>query len=124
MSGRQAKTLSEDNIKDLLIYAECTRHPVRNQIIVLLSAKAGLRAAEIAKLTWDMVLDANGAIGRTIELRDHAAKNRGGRQIPVHSQLRDALSVWHRLTKGTGPVVRSERGGPMKPLSIVIWFST
>jgi integrase len=58
MSGKQAKTLSDDNIKDLLIYAECTRHPVRNQIIVLLSAKAGLRAGEIAKLTWDMILDA------------------------------------------------------------------
>jgi integrase len=124
MSGKQAKTLSEGNIKDLLIFAECTRHPVRNQIIVLLSAKAGLRAGEIAKLTWDMILDANGGIGRTIELRDHAAKNRSGRQIPVHSQLRDALAVWHRMTVGTGPVVRSERGGPMKPLSIVVWFST
>jgi integrase len=76
MSGKQAKTLSEDNIRDLLIYAECTRHPLRNQIIVLLSAKAGMRAGEIANLTWDMVLDANGGIGRTIELRDHAAKNR------------------------------------------------
>jgi integrase len=97
MSGKQAKTISEDNIKDLLIYAECTRHPVRNQIIVLLSAKAGLRAGEIAKLTWDMLLDANGGMGRTIELRDHAAKNRSGRQIPIHSQLRDALSVWRGM---------------------------
>src|SRR5450755_5167100 len=103
MSGKQAKTLSEDNIKDLLIYAECTRHPERNKIIVLLSAKAGLRAGEIAKLTWDMVLDANGGIGRTIELRDHAAKNRGGRQIPVHSRLQDALAVWRGMTVGTGP---------------------
>jgi integrase len=124
MSGKQAKTISENNIKDLLIYAECTRHPVRNQIIVLLSAKAGLRAGEIAKLKWGMVLDANGGIGRTIELRDDAAKNRGGRPIPVHSQLRDALAAWRLMTVGTGPVVRSERGGPMKPLSIVVWFST
>jgi integrase len=124
MSGKQAKTISDDNIKDLLIYAECTRHPVRNQIVVLLSAKAGLRAGEIAKLTWDMILDPNGGIGRTIELRDHAAKNRSGRQIPVHSQLRDALAVWRDMTVSTGPVVRSERGGPMKPLSIVVWFST
>src|ERR1700722_14485127 len=106
MSGKQAKAISEDNIKDLLIYAECTRHPARNQIIVLLSAKAGLRAGQIAKLTWDMVLDANGGIARTIELRDHAAKKRGGRQIPVHSQLRDALTAWYRMTTGTGPVVR------------------
>ena len=35
----------------------CTRHPIRNRVIVLLSAKAGLRAGEIANLTWDMVVD-------------------------------------------------------------------
>jgi integrase/recombinase XerD len=64
MSGKQAKTLSDDNVKDLLVYAECTRNPARNQIIVLLSAKAGLRAAEIANSTWEMVLDADGRIGR------------------------------------------------------------
>jgi hypothetical protein len=49
MSGKQAKTPSDDNVKDLLIYAECARHPVRNQIIVLLSAKAGLRAGEMVE---------------------------------------------------------------------------
>jgi integrase/recombinase XerD len=123
MSGKQAKILHDDNVKDLLVYAECTRNPARNLVIVLLSAKAGLRAGEIAALTWDMVLDANGEIGRVIELRDHAAKNRGGRLIPLHSQLREALSVWHQMTNGTCPVVRSERGGAMKPLSIVLWFS-
>jgi hypothetical protein len=32
-------------------------YPLRNRVIVLLSVKAGLRAGEIAKLTWDMVLD-------------------------------------------------------------------
>jgi len=123
MSGKQAKTLSDDNIKDLLVFAECTRNPARNQIIVLLSAKAGLRAGEIAQLTWDMVLDADGGIGRTIALQDYAAKNRGGRLIPLHSQLRDALLAWRQITEGTGPVVRSQRGGPINPLSIVLWFS-
>jgi integrase len=62
MAGRQAKTLSADDINDLLVYASCTGHPLRNSVIVLLSAKAGLRAGEIANLTWDMVVDANGQI--------------------------------------------------------------
>jgi integrase/recombinase XerD len=43
--------------------------------------------------------------------------------IPLHSQLREALSTWQQITDGTGPVVRSERGGAMKPLSIVLRFS-
>jgi integrase/recombinase XerD len=56
MPGRQAKILSKDNADDLLVFASTTRFPVRDRLIVLLSTKAGLRAAEIANLTWEMVL--------------------------------------------------------------------
>src|SRR5882757_5594181 len=113
MSGKQAKILSKDNIQSLLVYASRTRYPRRNQVLVLLSIKAGLRAGEIAKLTWEMVLDASGDVGNTIELRDHAAKKNSGRIIPIHSDLRQALQRWRRLTGDTGPVVRSESNGPM-----------
>jgi integrase len=74
MPGRQAKTLSAADLNDLLVFASCTRHPLRNAVMVLLSAKAGLRAAEIANLTWDMVVDATGQITGLIELADAAAK--------------------------------------------------
>jgi len=73
MPGKPAKILSEDDLQDLLVYASATRNPIRNRVIVLLSAKAGLRAGEIANLTWDMVLGPTGAVGAAIELRDHAA---------------------------------------------------
>lgn len=56
MLGRQAKVLSELQVTALLAYAERTRNPIRNRVIVLLSVKAGLRASEIAKLTWEMIL--------------------------------------------------------------------
>jgi integrase/recombinase XerD len=123
MPGKQAKILCEDDLQDLLVYASATRNPIRNRVIVLLSAKAGLRAGEIANLTWDMILSPDGDIGTVIELRDHAAKNGGGRLIPLHQGLRDALADWHRVTCGTGPVVLSERGCAMTPLSIVVWFA-
>jgi len=123
MLGKQAKVLGSRDIADLLAFAECSRHPLRNRVIVLLSAKAGLRAGEIAGLTWDMVLDASGQISKSIELRDHAAKKGSGRLIPAHPDLADALSVWRQAsTEWSGHVVRSERGGPMTALSIVIWF--
>ncbi len=57
MPGKQAKVLSPLDLDDLLTFAGCTRNPIRNRVIVLLSAKAGLRAGEIANLTWDMVLE-------------------------------------------------------------------
>ena len=123
MAGKQAKILSEDDLQDLLIYAAASRNPVRNRVIVLLSAKAGLRAGEIANLTWDMVVEPNGVIGRVLELRDHAAKKRSGRLIPLHADLRGALANWRGITSVTGPVVLSERGNAMTPLSIVVWFA-
>jgi integrase/recombinase XerD len=123
MLGKQAKILSLGDIDNLLIFASCTRHPLRNRVIVLLAAKAGLRAGEIANLTWDMVLDPTGNISSVIELRDHAAKNGGGRLIPAHPDLCKALAAYRSFSTGSGPLIRSERGGPMTPLSIVVWFN-
>ena len=63
MAGKQAKVLSLGDVNDLLVFASCTRHFLRNRVIVLLAAKAGLRAGEIANLTWDMVVDPAGDVG-------------------------------------------------------------
>ena len=120
MAGKQAKILTDDHLAALLGFASHhTRAPLRNRLIVLLSVKAGLRAGEIAKLTWDMVVDADGDVGSTIELADHAAKKGSGRRIPIHDDLRDALSDWCQTSTGIGPVVTSERGNAMTPVSIV-----
>jgi integrase/recombinase XerD len=123
MPGKQAKILPLGDVNDLLVFASCTRHPLRNRVIVLLAAKAGLRAIEIANLTWDMVLGPTADIGLVIELRDIAAKNGSGRLIPAHPDLRHDLAAYRGLSTSSGPVIRSERGGPMTPLSIVVWFN-
>jgi integrase/recombinase XerD len=123
MPGKQAKILSKEQTESLLAFASSTRYPRRNKLIVLLSLKAGLHAGEIAKLTWNMVLGPTGEVGHVIELRDNAAKKKSGRLIPIHPSLRAALAAWRRATTGSGPVVRSERGGAMTPVSIVNWFA-
>jgi integrase len=66
---------------------------------------------EIAKLTWEMLLDPAGDVGTTIELLDAAAKKKSGRRIPLHKDLRSALTHWRKQTAPFGPVVPSERGG-------------
>jgi integrase len=123
MRGKQAKILSDDNLDDLLLFAETSRHPLRNKVIVLLSAKSGLRAGEIAHLNWAMVTDPSGAIGTGLELPDTAAKNGSGRVIPLHEDLQAALAAWRAASNSDGPVIVSERGGPMTPQSIVVWFA-
>ena len=70
MPGKQAKILSDQHIEDLLFFAGNTRQPVRNRAVVLLSMKAGLRAGEIANLTWDMV------VGPTCQIGKRAIKKR------------------------------------------------
>lgn len=120
---RQAKILTKEQADLLLIYAGSTRHPQRDRLIVLLSVKAGLRAGEIAGLTWDMVLGADAELSACIELRDHAAKKRSGRRIPLHPELREALLTWRMMTLPVGPIITSERGGPMRASSIVLWFA-
>ena len=123
MPGRQAKILSKDNADDLLVFASTTRHPHRDRLIVLLSTKAGLRAAEIANLTWEMVLTPAADIGPAIELHDCAAKKSGGRLIPIHPDLGEALRDLRGQVVAADPVIRSQRGRPMSPVSIVNWFA-
>jgi integrase len=123
MAGKQAKILSNDHIEDLLAFAETTRHPLRNKLIVLLSTKAGLRAGEIANLTWDMVTDPSGVIASTVQLPDNAAKKGSGRIVPLHDDLRCALLQWRAATRSSGPIIMSERGDKLRPLSVVVWFA-
>ena len=70
MSGKQAKILLQHHASVLLNYACTRRNPEIARVIVLLSLKAGMRAGEIAKLTWDMIITPSGDINSTIELRD------------------------------------------------------
>ena len=71
-----------------------------------------------------MVLDARACIGDTITIRDGVAKKQSGRQIPMHPDLKEALRALSRSGGTSGPVIRSARGGAMRPNSIVNWFVT
>jgi integrase/recombinase XerD len=125
MAGKQAKTLAAD---DLTMAAKATaarhrRYKARDRVILLLSAKAGLRACEIAGLTWAMVLDAQGRVADRIEVHDGIAKKGSGRTIPMNPELGQALRQLRKQVKEPdGPVIRSERGGHLRASSIVNWF--
>jgi integrase len=125
--GRQAKTLSKPQTDAVLAYLTTTRYPVRDRVIFLLSVKAGLRAKEIASLTWAMVTDAEGRLADLISLTDKASKGRSGRSIPVNKELKTALSALNEEAKASprpSPfVVTSERGGPTSAAVVVNKFA-
>jgi integrase len=122
MPGRQAKIISPAMLRKMLARVRRSRTSARDRVIILLSIKAGLRAAEIAKLDWSMVLEPQGRVGHLIVVQDAIAKMGSGRRIPMHPHLRRALLVLWRSCDASGPVIRSGRGGAMRPNSIVNWF--
>jgi len=123
MPGRQAKTITPGMLSVTLRRVRKTSsRPQRDRVIVLLSFKAGLRACEIARLEWPMVLDGRGKIAEVMAVRDAISKRRAGRLMPIHPDLRRALIALRRKEGAIGPVVRSGRGGRMRPNSIVNWF--
>lgn len=89
--GKQAKVLNPKQVDALLHHVGDLRNGLRNQVIVLLSVKAGLRAKEIASLRWSMVIGADGKVGNHLHLTDAASKGRSGRMIPLNKQLRARL---------------------------------
>ena len=94
MLSKKSKVLSERQIKAVLAFLDTTKHPIRNRLILLLSARAGLRAKEISELRWSMVTDAEGWIANDIRLPNTASKGNSGGVIPIAKQLHEALSDW------------------------------
>src|SRR5260370_41765849 len=90
--GKQAKILAESQSRAALGQVEHSRYRDRDRAMILLSVKAGLRAKEIASLTWAMVTDAEGVIDDAIHLTNSASKGkRGGPATPLDAALRGAL---------------------------------
>jgi integrase len=123
MSGRQAKLITPHTLRRMIAYARRTEQAERNVAIIFLSAKAGLRACEIARLEWPMLLTTDtGRLGDTLELRNAIAKKGGGRRIPLHPQLRSALRRLYFARRSDQYVVASSRGGPLRANSVVNFF--
>jgi integrase/recombinase XerD len=129
--GKQAKILTKKQIDQLIWYVGTLRQPLRNEVIVMLSVRAGLHAKEIACLTWSMVTDADGDIGTFIHLTDKASKGRGGRVIPLNMQLRLKLAdlleheqKHHGFNIATSHVIRTERAEKTSPQAIVNKFAS
>ena len=125
MPGKQAKILSDHQVRAALGYIDSLRYPEKYRAMFLLSCKAGLRAAEIAQLTWSMVTGPEGGLADVVEIRDDIAKNRSGRLIPMHRDLRAALAALKESRRHIAPddyLIPSERGASMSAQTVTNWF--
>ena len=51
--GKQAKTISDKQIRAVLAELDTRRYPARDGVMFLLLLQAGLRAKEVASVTWE-----------------------------------------------------------------------
>ena len=124
--GKQAKILSKNQVEAMAQYLGARRNGLRNQVILMLSVKAGLRAKEIANLKWSMVLSADGLVGDAIHLTDNASKGRSGRIVPLNKHLKSLIKdlCEARIHVGTVSefVITSERSKRVSAQTIVNMF--
>ncbi len=127
MQGKQAKIVSPTQERAILGYLATTRYPARDWVMFLSSMKAGLRAKEMASLTWAMVTDAQGQVAEVLHVPNRASKGKtGGRTIPLHPDLQAALVTLQTergdMATPERPILFSERGGGLSPATVRLWF--
>jgi integrase/recombinase XerD len=122
--GKQAKILNRSQVEAVLNHISGRRYGLRNQVIFLLSIRAGLRAKEIAALKWSMVVGADGAVGEYIHLTNDASKGQSGRIIPINKQLRAVLVRLFEQGRSdpTAYVISTERSDRTSAQAIVNLF--
>ena len=69
-----------------------SKAPIRDRAMLTLSNKAGLRAAEIAKLHIEDLLDAHGRLRSDLFVSGRGAKCGSPREIPMHPEARAVLA--------------------------------
>lgn len=124
---KQAKILSDAQIRATLNHVTTSRYPLRDRVMILLSVRAGMRAIEIASITWGMVTDSEGTLLDAIALPNSASKGKaGGRAIPLHKELRAALvdlkAQQGDVATADRPIIHSERGKGMSQGGVTVWF--
>jgi integrase/recombinase XerD len=88
---KHAKTLSKAELRRVLAVVNAGRHAKRNQLIVLLSYYAGLRAKEIAGLTVRDVYTETGDVKRIVLLMPEQTKGENSRNVIISRKLAGAL---------------------------------
>jgi integrase len=129
--AKQSKVLTNTQVEILTDYLLTSRHGKRDKLIFLLSVKAGLRAKEIAHLTWSMVLNSNNEVNDASHLTDKASKGTSGRIIPMNTQLKEHIQMYFNEVKDKlwsarlqdHFVISTERSSKTTPQAIVNMFS-
>jgi len=96
---KQAKVLTQAEIKRLLRVVSTTKHAARNRLVVMLSYMAGLRACEIASLRVGDVInelqDGTWEVKTEAVLKSNQTKGKKAQTVVLSSQLRKEIADYY-----------------------------
>jgi integrase/recombinase XerD len=90
----QAKTLTPQEIKQVLGIIALDKHAKRNRAMFLLTTLGGLRVSEVAKLRYFDVVDENGVVRDEIRLLATQTKGGHERTVFVNDRLQKELQAY------------------------------
>ncbi len=110
---KQAKTLTERELKLVLAHCATRHHATRDRLAVLLGHWAGLRAKEIAALKLSHVLDAEGAVRDSLTLTAEETKGGKARRVFLSTRLRREIVFYTKsvqLRRVNTALLQSQKG--------------
>ena len=90
----QAKTLTEQELEQVLAYIATRSYALRNRVMLLTGMWSGMRVGEIASLRVSDAMNANGKVKAEIRLTADQTKGRYPRTVFLPQKLRDELQVY------------------------------
>ena len=95
--AKQAKTLTQQELRRVLDYTATRKHSVRNRALLMTTHLSGMRVGEVASLRNSDVLDAEGNIRNEIRLSAEQTKGNEARVVFISDKLRKELELYTRL---------------------------
>jgi integrase/recombinase XerD len=95
--AKQAKTLTQQELRRVLDYIATRKHSVRNRALLMTTHLSGMRVGEVASLRNSDVLDAEGNIRNEIRLSAEQTKGNEARVVFVSDKLCKELELYTRL---------------------------
>ena len=96
--SKQAKTLTNVDVKRILDFIALKKHAARNRAMFLVTLYAGLRVGEVASLRYMDVLDVDNQVRDEIRLDASVTKGNIARTVFVNAKLRKELQYYISVT--------------------------
>ena len=95
--AKQAKTLTQTEIRRVLDYTATRKHSIRNRALVMTTYLSGMRVGEVASLRYGDVVDSEGNIRNEIRLNANQTKGNEARVVFISEKLRKELAQYINL---------------------------